>query len=113
MGGEELPRFGHEYRPDPAVCPPADGAPERLLDSILNDVVVLILVGTEIPYPRRETLAEKPVHHHVRILGIHPDAHVLDAVDGAGFVPDEQAFVFLELVTDRRKRERSAPRRGC
>src|SRR3984893_10291641 len=108
VGGQELPRFRYEHRSDLDMRPPADRAPEPLFDGIFDNVIVLILVGTQKTNSGRDAPAEKTVHHHVRVFGIYPQTYAVNAINRTSLVPDEQALLFLELVTDRGKRERSA-----
>ncbi len=58
---------------------------QRLADGVLRDgSAILVLSCAKRADRRRHGSPEKPVHHHVGVLGVHPDIDILRRFDVAG-----------------------------
>ncbi len=101
MRDAEHARFGHQNSPDLDMRALANRTAQTFLDDVVHDVVVVIFIGTECPDLCRDAAADKPIHHHVGILGIDPYAHVFDIVDGAGLISDDLVRLSLDAVSHR------------
>ena len=75
-----------------------DRIAQAFLDDVVDDVVVVVFIGAERPDLCRDAAANEPIHYHVGIFGIDPDAHVFDVFNVAGFVADDQAWTVDDFV---------------
>ena len=85
-----------------------DDAAQAFLDGVVEDAVIL-LVGAEVANSRRDGLADEPIHHHVGVFGIDPDADASDVLDSAGLIADDQIGFLRDREPHRRRIERLHP----